>query len=71
VLSDDELEALHDIERRLGWDSPELAQQLTAWSRGQRRVAVSVHGPECSWLRSLLQVSLSWDHACLARRKSN
>jgi Protein of unknown function (DUF3040) len=40
VLSDDELEALHDIERRLGWDSPELAQQFNSvepWPAKSRR----------------------------------
>lgn len=48
MLGDHELEALRDIERRLRWDSPELARLFSTVEPCQRRVAASVHGQECS-----------------------
>ena len=60
MLGDHELEALRDIERRLRWDSPELARLFNTVELArlfstvepcQRRVAASVHGQECSWRR--------------------
>ena len=51
MLGDHELEALRDIERRLRWDSPELARLFSTVEPCQRRVAASVHGQECSWRR--------------------
>ena len=42
MLGDHELEALRDIERRLRWDSPELARLFSTVEPCQRRVAASV-----------------------------
>ena len=50
MLSDDELQALRDIERRLRWHSPELVQLFNSVrSRSRRRITVSGPGPECCW----------------------
>ena len=49
VLSDDELRALREIERRLRWESPELFSCSTVRSRSPRRITVSGRKTECCW----------------------